>query len=275
VLIGHQSVKEDLTRLVAKGALSHAYIFFGPEGAGKCTLALEFARFLENGVWPEEEDARPLTDATVVAPEGSGTIGIDAARSVREFLSETPLIAPRRTVIVDNAAAMTTEAENALLKTAEEPPRSSLLILILRDPESIAPTLASRFQKIYLGPVAEKEIASWLQSRGVPNAEAVAKASRGLPGLAEKIASGAAAKEEASAREFLAIPPASRRDFLKELLEPEDFSFKRFLESLINVLSRDKKRNSALWHAVLELRGIADATGLSPRIQLINLWTLI
>lgn len=279
--------------------MGHAYLFFGPAAVGKLSFAVELAEYLERGLpsqisgketresnWPEEKNTRPLSDAMVISPnspsqisdtetwEGkSGTIGIDAARSIRAFLSERPFIAPRRTVVIDRADALTDEAQNALLKIAEEPPSSGLLMLVLQDPESLRGTLVSRFQKIYFGAVAEKDVSQWLQKNGFTKekAAAAARACGGKPGLALKLASGASSETEEAARKFLRTQAAGRKEFLKALLDDEQFNFRAFLDALILLTALNPQKNGALWHAVLELRAISDATGLNPRIQLMSL----
>jgi DNA polymerase-3 subunit delta' len=274
-MLGHVNIKEDLSRLKESGRLAHGYLFFGPLGVGKSSFAKELAWYLENGNW--EEGQRPLSDAFFISPDEGGTIGIDTVRSVRSFLSERPNVSQYRLVVVNNANALTTEAQNALLKVAEEPPAGAMLILIVTEKESLLSTLVSRLQSVYFGRVAEEEIVGWLVQNGIPKKDAVSAAelSDGKPGLALMIAKGEVPENVRLAKEFLSVAPASRKDFLKALLEPEEFSFKGFLDGLMMALAMDKKRNRDLWHAVLELRQMSDATGLSPAIQLRNLWTLI
>ncbi len=275
MVIGHGEIQKDFEKLFRRGRLGQAYIFFGLPGVGKRSFALELAAFLENGRWPAEASPRPLSDALLIVP-AEGTIGIDAARSVKQFLSESPLISARRTAVLDNAEALTPEAQNALLKVAEEPPSAGLLILIVRDPEALMPTLRSRFQKIYFGAVPVQTVADWLGRQGVPKTRAAqaAETSAGAPGLALRLAQNEPSVAEEAARKFLRIAAPSRKEFLKSLLAPEDFNFRAFLDALIYVLAADGRQDGRLWHAVLELRALADATGLSPAIQLRNLWTL-
>lgn len=281
MLIGHAKRTEELQSLHKNGGLGHAYLFFGPPQVGKFALAKQLAEYLETGAWPEEEGRRALTDALVTGPDEKGVIGIDAARAVREFLSQKPFVSARRTAIVDRAELFTSEAQNALLKVAEEPPESALLVLILPDPEILWPTLQSRFQKMYFPQVAQKDIEAWLKKEhgaDAKKAAAAAKASGGRPGAALDLLQGKGAERRELAERFFDTPPAARKDFVKELTEPEDFNFAAFLDSLIAHLAAGPRpgggKNSELWHAVLELRRMQDATNLSPRIQLMNLWTL-
>src|SRR3989344_3713775 len=255
----HEKLLKDLALLHDKGQLGHAYIFFGDPNIGKAAAARTLATHIETGVWPEDEEATrpPLTDMQVFAPDEKGAIGIDAARAVKMFLAGKPFVGSRRVAIIDRAQALTPEAQNALLKVAEEPPASALLILVMPDPELLWPTLRSRFQKIYFPPLPRKKMLEKLKDRANP--------------LAAK---------------FFTVSPASRKDFVKELTEPDDFNFAAVLDDLIAYLAAQNAapviatangaaKNSELWHAVLELRRMQDATNLSPRIQLMNLWTLI
>ena len=250
-----EGILKDLIALADGGRLGSAYLFYGPPKAGKLAAAKALAAYLESGAAPAATAAagkeaaapgRALTDTRVFAPDEKGSIGIDAARTVKAYLSEKPFIGVRRTAIVDRAQALTPEAQNAFLKVAEEPPAAALLILVLPDPELLRPTLQSRFQKIYFPPLPEKAMRQAL-----------------------------AAETDPLAARFFTVPPASRKDFVKELTEPEDFNFTAFLDALIaHLAARPQPPDGKLWHAVLELRRMQDATNLSPRLQLMNLWTL-
>src|SRR5882724_2469768 len=200
----HKKQVEDLATLFTAGTLGHAYIFFGPAHIGKAAAARQLARFIETGAWLLEERSentgpRPLTDTQMFLADDKGAIGIDAARAVKVFLSEKPFVSVRRTAIVDHAELLTPQAQNALLKTAAEPPESALLILVLPDPELMWPTLQSRFQKIYFPPPLREEMRKQLK-----------------------------VLEDPLAARFFETPPTSRKDFLKELTEPEDFNFAAF-----------------------------------------------
>jgi hypothetical protein len=192
-------------------------------------------------------------------------------------MSQRPIISKYRLVVIDSAEALTPEAQNALLKIAEEPPSSGVLILIAEQKDIILATLASRLQSLYFARVPTSYIADWLVTKGINKKEAATLAALvdGKPGMAITRARDGLNSGHASAMEFLSAGPNERKDFLKALLEPEEFSFKGFLDSLILILAEDAKRSSKLWHAVLELRRMADATGLNPSMQLRYLWTYL
>ena len=198
-MIGHQKLVEDLKDLATRGELGHGYLFFGPAMVGKKLAALSFANFLEKGEFGEDGI---LSDLMLIGSHEGGSIGIDVVREVKNFLWQKPNASPRRTLIIDDADLLTTEAQNALLKITEEPPASSLIVLITSDTESILPTILSRLEKLYFGIVPEKEIAAWLASadgrwqmadgKKLPNltkikATELAKQVFGKPGLAMRL----------------------------------------------------------------------------------------
>ncbi len=298
MLIGHKKIIEDLEALVKKDALPHGFIFTGTAMAGKRTAALAFANFLECGVFAPPAGDAVLRDAKIIDrafmklldPDASGnSIGIDASREIKNFLWQRPNASARRTLIIDDAAMMTNEAQNALLKVTEEPPASSLLILIASDAEGLLPTILSRLQKIYFGTVPESDIAAWLsKEHGVPAAKAAgaAKQSSGKPGFAWRlIFDKTLAKNIAYAEKFLNSTEAARRDIVKKIIEPDDFNMRVFLDAVIFVLARDNsfsktlpqssagqmKRKIVLWHKTLALYGKIADFSLNPRLQLENL----
>ncbi len=270
-MIGHQKIFDDLQSLNDRGSLGHGYIFHGPSMVGKKLAAIEFANYLENGVF-ESDSGRILSDMMLVEPVGNGSIGIDAVREIRNFLWQKPNASSRRTLIIDDAELATTEAQNALLKITEEPPVSSLLILITSDIESILPTIASRLPKIYFGTVPEKEIATWLKD------PKTAKKAAGKPGLAWRLLHDEDFQEQLTlAEKVLKSPAPTRRDLIKKILEPEDFNFRKFLDAIILQLAwREQTRAVAatqqaaapLWHKALALYDRETNFSLNPRLQL-------
>ncbi len=273
MIIGHAKTIADLKEMTRDGALGHGYLFFGPSMTGKRTTALGLANFLEHGVFDTPKEGGILQDTKVIDlafmrtldPEAKGgSIGIDAVREVKHFLWQKPNASPRRTLIIDTAELLTTEAQNALLKVTEEPPASSLLILVTSDAERILPTIVSRLPKVYFGTVPERDIAAWTDTKS-------AAAARGKPGLAWRIAHDEAFQEElAAAQAFLRTTPSGRRDFIKKLIEPETFSLHNFLDAVIITLAWEKpsKAKAAFWHKAMRLSEHSGNFGLNPRLQL-------
>jgi len=298
MLIGHKKIVEDLESLIKKDALPHGFIFTGPAMVGKRTTALALANFLENGIFEPPADNVVLQDTKVIDlafmklldPDVAGnSIGIDAAREIKYFLLQRPNVSSRRTLIIDDATMMTNEAQNAILKITEEPPVSSLLILISSDAEGLLQTILSRLQKISFGTVSDREIALWLSKEHhihVAKANTVAERSFGEPGLASRLVfDEALAKNIASAEKFLKTTAVTRRDVIKKIIEPDDFNLRIFLDAVILVLSweispskilgknptKQAKNKIALWHKTLALYGRVTNFSLNPRLQLENL----
>ncbi|HUC01751.1 MAG TPA: hypothetical protein VMA75_02500 [Candidatus Paceibacterota bacterium] len=287
-MIGHDAIIADLKDLIGRGTLGHGYIFVGPSMVGKRTVAAALAHYLETGTFEPPRDAASeheevLHDFKIIDvafmkmldPDASGdSIGIDAAREVKNFLWQKPNASARRTLIVDNAELLTTEAQNALLKITEEPPASSLLILITSDAESILPTIVSRLPKIYFGAIPQTEIEAWLiNEEGLTKTKAtpLAKRSLGKPGIAWRLLHDAAFQRNIELAEvFLKTSAAGRRDFIKKLIEPDDFSLRMFLDAVIMTLAWEtpSKQKSTFWHKTLKLYEGVNSFSLNPRLQL-------
>lgn len=287
MILGREKVTADFRKLVNSGALGHAYLFYGPAMGGKRTFATALARFLEKGVFEPPAEGEILQESKTIDlafakrldPDKKGdSIGIDAALEIKNFLWQKPNMSPRRTLILDEAEFLTTEAQNALLKITEEPPASSLIILVSPDPESLLPTILSRIEKIYFGLVPEKEIVGWLSNErklGAIDAKKFAKQSFGKPGLAIRLAEDEHLQNNIElAERFLKVQPAGRRDLIKEILEPDNFSLHVFVDALILALAAEKegKTRNILWHRALALADRESNFTLNPRLQLENLF---
>jgi DNA polymerase-3 subunit delta' len=125
--------------------LPHALLIHGPGGWGEAVLAEALALRL---IGRESESSAATIahpDLRWIVPEGAGEqIGIDAVRAVADFIVRTPQIAPRKVAVITNADALNPHAANALLKTLEEPPPDSYLILVSDSLRDLLPTLRSR-----------------------------------------------------------------------------------------------------------------------------------
>jgi DNA polymerase-3 subunit delta' len=270
VMIGHEKILGDLQSLRKRETLGHGYVFHGPSMVGKKLLAQTFARSLE------ESDAHPtiLSDSLLIEPAENGSIGIDTVREIKNFLWQKPQISLRRTLIINDAELLTTEAQNALLKITEEPPASSLLILITSDIESILPTIVSRLPKIYIAPVKTEVIAEWLvREHAVPKTKALELAKRafGKPGLALRMLTDEDFQEQiAAAEKVLKTLAATRRDVIKKIIEPEEFNFRKFLDVMMLVLASQgvSAKNVGLLHKALALYDREANFSLNPRLQL-------
>lgn len=273
MIIGHHNIIADLKKLADAKNLAHGYIFFGSPRVGKRLVAEGFANYLERGEFGP--GTRTLSDAFFLEPSSEGAIGIDAIRSLREFLSQMPNVSPYRTAIVDGGEALTAEAQQAFLKIAEEPPTTAVIILIVSDPESLLSTLQSRFQQLYFGTVPHSELKKWLVSSleiSALKADALARAAHGMPGLAWAMANDETFIRYAeSARQFLKTSPRERKDLIKDFVDDEQFQLDRFLEALLVELSENAQLHPTQWHRAVGLRRDASRFNLNPRLQLLAL----
>ena len=147
-IIGHQKQRTYLEKLVKQGNFAHAYLFFGPKHLGKGTIARCFLTQVLGG----SLDQHP--DATVLAGEES--IGVEEVRTLRAHLSLSSMQGGRKAALIDNAELMTPSAQNALLKTLEEPRGDTVMVLVSHHPDALLPTIRSRCVQMAFSPVAQE-----------------------------------------------------------------------------------------------------------------------
>lgn len=175
-IIGHEHIVEQLQRTVASGRIAGAYLFVGLPGVGKETVATYFARliFCQREAEPpvacgECLACRKVTsgnhpDLGFIRPEGS-LVKIGQIRELQKQIIYEPLEARRKVYILTDAERMNAEAENCLLKTLEEPPASSVLILLTSNIEALLPTTRSRCQILQFYAMQPEELAEVLTQR--------------------------------------------------------------------------------------------------------------
>jgi DNA polymerase-3 subunit delta' len=178
---GHESLIEAFDRVVRRGRLAHAYLFAGPSGVGKRLFAHELARALlcEGKPGPRLEacdrcpscaqvDAGSHPDFFVAArPEENVEFPIAVVQQLCRDLSLKPARGRRKIAIVDDADDFNAESANCFLKTLEEPPPNSLLILIGTSSDLQLPTIVSRCQVIHFAPLSENIVADLLRKEGL------------------------------------------------------------------------------------------------------------
>ena len=189
-ILGNEAALDSLRRDLASG-VSHAYLFHGPPGLGKRTVARRFGAALVAGGEERAEDRarRGLhPDLYEIEPDGAFTT-IDQAREVVRLASGRPFEGARRVFILQ-ADTLHPPSANALLKTLESPEAGAVFVLISGSMERVLPTIVSRARPVRFNPVPEAGLADFLIGHGISREEARLAASlgRGSVGLALRYA---------------------------------------------------------------------------------------
>jgi len=201
-VLGHSKSIERLKRAIKTDKVFHSYLFLGNEGIGKKHVAFQFAKVLnclQRGT--EKEDACDRCpsckkidhglhpDVLLIEPEGQ-TLKVDQVRQMQRDLAYRPYEGERRVCILAAADRMAPNMSNTLLKTLEEPPLHTVIILLANNPKLLLPTILSRCQPVRFHPLPIPLVSKWLvEQKGLNEEEAhlLASLSEGSPGKALEI----------------------------------------------------------------------------------------
>ncbi|HJH07512.1 MAG TPA: DNA polymerase III subunit gamma/tau, partial [Fusobacterium ulcerans] len=156
-IAGQKEIVKTLKASLRNGKTSHAYLFTGPRGVGKTTIARLIAKgvnCLENGITDEPcnkcENCLSINDGSfmdMIEIDAASNRGIDEIRQLKEKINYQPSKGRKKIYIIDEVHMLTKEAFNALLKTLEEPPEHVIFILATTEADKILPTIISRCQR--------------------------------------------------------------------------------------------------------------------------------
>jgi DNA polymerase-3 subunit delta' len=152
-IIGNEENKELLKSIIKNKNISHSYMFTGTNGIGKLLFAKEFAKEILNS----EKSLENNPDFYVIEPIGN-TIKIDQIRDIIKKTFEKPISSDKKIYIINDSNKMTKEAQNALLKTLEEPPQYVVIILIAENKNLFLPTIKSRCTEIFFNKLTDDEV---------------------------------------------------------------------------------------------------------------------
>lgn len=170
-LVGQKAVKTTLKNALESGKIAHAYLFSGPRGTGKTSMARILAKALNCEQGPTAEPCGQCgncqrivqgTSLDVIEIDAASNTSVDNIRDLREQVAFTPAESRYKVYIIDEVHMLSTGAFNALLKTLEEPPAHAVFILATTDPQKVPATIQSRCQRFEFRRVTVDEIAEHL-----------------------------------------------------------------------------------------------------------------
>ena len=171
-IIGNEQIKEEFIKAIEEDKVSHSYMFVGIEGIGKQMMAKSFAKMILCTNETEkgcnycksciEFNSNNHPDFLYMKPDGN-SIKIEQIRYLQRKIQEKPIISNKKVYIINDADKMTTEAQNCLLKTLEEPPEYSTIILIGSNENAFLNTIKSRCMMISFGPIETEYIKQYME----------------------------------------------------------------------------------------------------------------
>jgi len=243
-LLGHAWAENLLKNHLSNNRIRHAYLFTGPQGVGRRTLALRLIKAI-NCTQPTASGYPCLIcrsckliekvqhpDLTVVqADKVGGILKVDQIRELQHTLSLTPYEANYRVALILRFEEANPNAANALLKTLEEPESRVILMLTAQDSESLLPTIVSRCEVLRLRPLSLDDLSKGLQDQFGSNPEEAvlyAHISEGRPGRALRLLQdpGMMEKRQTCLEDLVRLIPAGkieRFDFAEMLVKDKDF----------------------------------------------------
>ena len=198
-MLGHEWAVEMLIQQITHDSVRHAYLFSGPPGIGRRTLALRLAQALDcpQPLAPGEPcgscrtcrqiERMQYPDLAIIqAEKEGGTLKVEQIRAIRQSLVLTPYQGSHRVALFLRFQEANANAANALLKTLEEAPAYAVLVLTADTPEQLLPTIVSRCEVLRLRPLPVEEVEGYLQEHGADPGDArlLAHISGGRPGYA-------------------------------------------------------------------------------------------
>ncbi len=199
-IIGQSALIDGLRSVMDSGRIVHSYIFTGPKGIGKRTISNYFAKMLlcdeENKPCNECQSCRQFDSSNhpdvIRIKSSNNTIGIEPIREMRSDIGIKPFQGRLKIYIIEQGETMNHHAQNALLKTLEEPPEHAIIIILAENLASLFPTIISRCQQIRVPQLSTQEMVKLIHERTqtpIDLAQVYAKLSEGIPGKGLELAS--------------------------------------------------------------------------------------
>jgi DNA polymerase-3 subunit gamma/tau len=250
VIDQHYTV-QTLKNAIAQGEIAHAYLFAGPRGTGKTSVARILAKAVN---CPHQKDGEPCNTCSicesvirgnaldVIEIDGASNRGIDQIRQLREEVKFSPAEARYKVYIIDEIHMLTNEAFNALLKTLEEPPPHVVFVFATTEPHKVPPTVLSRCQAFEFKTIPQEQIEAHLKE--VAQTEKIAIDDEALVAIARH-ARGALRDALVLLEQLVAYKgaePITAQDLYDVLGLPPQETIDRFLKALLEGNSSEALR---------------------------------
>ena len=180
-VVGQTHIIQTLKNAIVQNRIAHAYLFCGPRGTGKTSIAKIFAKTLNCtnsqdapcGVCENCKMAANGSHPDIIEIDAASNNGVDEVRNLIDKVKYAPMQGKYKIYIVPDAEKMTAAAQNALLKTIEEPPAYAVILLLANNASALLPTILSRCVMLSLKPVADDKVKQYLMEHvQVPDYEA-------------------------------------------------------------------------------------------------------
>ncbi len=276
-IVGQEHITKTLEQALKSGRISHAYLFSGPRGVGKTSIARILAHEV-NG-WPYTDDSAELD---IIETDAASNRGIDEIRDLRSKVYIAPTSGTYKVYIIDEVHMLTPQAFNALLKTLEEPPAHVVFILATTEAHKLPETIISRTQHYTFKPVKHSKVVKHL--RYIAETENIAISDEALEliadhgggsfrdsiGLLDQARSMSNSVSLEEIRQLLGIAPDEAIDSLINNLGQGSAS--SVLTTLENLYAQGLQAASITSQIAAKLRGsLAAGKPLLPPLQLLNL----
>lgn len=236
----------ELKKILKDAGVIHGLLLVGSDTEAIRKSIREYLKELEGTAGNNS----PLIDGEFFEKPGEESLGIDASRRLKEFLSQKPIKSSHRTAVIIGGDTLTPQAQNALLKICEDPPPNSKIILTVKNEENLLPTLRSRFQKIHL-------------TEGNSLEKAASQISEEVAYLAER---------------FLKSDARTRGEVIKLVTgkssETGEDKTLIFLDALILKLAKNPIKHASFLDVILKQKTLIASLSLNRRLQLAFLSSL-
>ncbi len=235
-IIGHKNVLNNFKRRVDLDEISHAHIIVGEDGIGKSNLANNFARNILGKL--EEKNYVDIINYRCK----KSSFGVDDIREIVEEINKKPFEGDKKVIIIHDGNKLTVQAQNALLKTIEEPPKGVFIILLCESLELILDTIKSRCQIYKLSPLTKEDVRLYIDnisndSFSADEVNAAIAYSGGIPGKAEAFLRDSSLKDLRN--DIVDLLVLLTKGNTRELLEFENkiVTYKDKKEEILNILA--------------------------------------